>query len=116
MKKIKESKERSWYLVDEWVTKSGLKAQVNKCEWNADLKNLGPSLHDFYTGYVQVPDGIVPNESNIEVHGGVTFSLGKLPDADGMWIGFDMAHFGDENMQDIEYAKRECEKLASQIK
>jgi hypothetical protein len=116
MKKIKEGKERDWYLVDEWKTASGLTARVLRCIWRDDLKKLAPiGLHDFYTGYIQVPAEVTPDENKLDVHGGVTFSLGKLDGCEGEWIGFDTAHYGDEDMQSVEYVKEECEKLAAQV-
>lgn len=71
--------------------------------------------------------------NKLRVHGGVTFDGGirrggggKLR---GRWIGFDCAHFGDlvpkllkyglsdDNIyRDIGFVKRECERLAVQIK
>lgn len=76
-------------------------------------------------GYVRVPDdhplhGLDYDElDDIDVHGGVSF-------ADGDWIGFDTAHFGDywpgmpEFMQDghhwtKEEAVAETLRLADQI-
>lgn len=125
MKEILKTKERTWYLVDEWTTKAGLLARIHKCEWDKEMiadmeKHVGHKsvLHDFHTGYVQVPEGVTPDENKLDVHGGVTFSLAELGmlDLKGKWIGFDMAHFGDEDIQGASaYAKEECEKLAEQI-
>lgn len=124
MKKLlKETSERSWYTVKEWTTKAGLEARIQKCEWSAKVKELAPSLHDFYTGYVQVPEGFKLRDSELEqkleVHGGMTF-FGDHPEYTGVkgeWAGFDMAHIGDENIPNPEeYAEKECEQLANQIK
>ena len=122
MKKIAENKEQNWFLVEEWETKSGQKAMVLKCEWRLMKemeKLLGhpPHLHDFFTGYVQLPEGkklSKKQQDKINVHGGVTF-YGEKTDFPGTWVGFDMAHYGDENMQSLEYAKKECENLAWQL-
>lgn len=111
-KLLKEDRERNWFLVEEWTTKAGLPAQIRQCVW----KSTG-LLHPHYTGYVQVPEDRKVDEEKIDVHGGVTFSLGKLPLSEdkGKWIGFDMAHYGDEYKQDIAYAKGECERMAEQV-
>ncbi len=117
MKKIKrDGTERDWYLVKEWVTKAGILARIHQGVWSDKVKKIAPSLHDYFTGYVQVPIGQVINEDIIDVHGGVTFSKGELIGARGEWVGFDMGHACDENLQNIEYAEQECEKLAEQIK
>ena len=116
MKLIAEGRERDWYLADEWTTKSGLKAVVRFCKWKKSVKDISSFVHDYYTGYVQVPEGVEPNENGIDVYGGVTFSKGKIEGFDGEWIGFDMDHLGDESTQSQEYAKEQCEKLAEQVK
>ncbi len=112
IKLLHEGRERNWYLVEEWTTKFGLPAQVRQCVWKSTAL-----LHPHYTGYVKVPEGKKVDEENIEVHGGVTFPSGKLPldETEGNWIGFDMGHAGDEHIQDLSYAKNECEKMADQI-
>lgn len=122
MKLLKQDKERAWYLVKEWRTRAGLLARVHQCKWGELVHNTAPSLHDFYTGYVQVPEGmeLKDTENTLEAHGGITFGYptpSKLPieGADGLWVGFDMAHLGDETNQDLAYAVEECEKLAEQI-
>jgi len=116
-KEIKKDNERTWYLIKEWQTRAGLKARVHQCVWADLLKGLAPTaLHDFYTGYVDVTGKTGFNEDELEVHGGVTFRRGELMDLEGEWVGFDMAHFGDEGVQSLIYAVEECEKLAEQIK
>lgn len=116
MKEIKTDKERTWYLVKEWETKSGFKARVQFCKWSDLVRVHGLSIHDFYTGYVQIPDGITLNENKIDVHGGLTFSPGELIGASGKWIGFDLAHLGDEDiLNGEEFAIEQCELLASQL-
>lgn len=114
---LKEGRERNWYLVQEWETRNGLKARVQQCVWNAEVQKLAPiGLHNFFCGYVQVPEGKkVTNVHDIEVHGGITFEQGTLVEDDSQWIGFDMAHIGDENNQDLAYAVEECEKVAEQM-
>lgn len=124
MKKIlRETKERTWYVVKEWTTKAGLPARIQKCEWNARVKAYAPSLHDFCTGYVRLPDGFKvlysELEQKLEVHGGMTFcgELAEETGESGTWAGFDMAHIGDETIPNPEeYAEKECEQLANQIK
>lgn len=106
------TRERIWYLVKEFTTKNGKKARIQKCVWNDEVKKLAPSLHDFYTGYVQVENSDEKKEREVEVHGGVTFS-GELPETEGYWVGFDMNHYGDENLQSEEYAEEQCEKLST---
>lgn len=107
--------------MDEWVTASGLKARICQCVWSDEVKGIASSLHDFFTGYVQTPDAVQISDSeqdSFDVHGGVTFTQGKLPDVEeGEWIGFDMHHVGDDEIKDQEsYARAQCEKLAEQIK
>lgn len=116
MKLLQEGRERKWYLVKEFETKAGLQARIHQCVWNDEVKAIGPSLHDFYTGYVRKADGDTTRYENadIEVHGGVTME-GSLPGVEGEWVGFDMAHLGDENKQSVEYAESECESLAGQM-
>lgn len=115
MEEIKKDGERTWYLVKEWTTKAGNKARIHKCEWSPLIQKTAPSLHNFYCGYVQVPADAKIDEEKIGVHGGITFSKGKLLEENGEWVGFDMAHLGDENVQDLDYAVAECEKLAAQV-
>lgn len=114
MKLIKESKERSWYLVKEWVTESGLKARVCQCVWNDEVQKI-TSLDDHFTGYVKVPEGLDFEVKDIDVHGGVTFD-NTIDGEEGRWIGFDYAHYGDEGGGSLEEAERECELLATQLK
>jgi hypothetical protein len=117
MELIIEGKERSIYLVKEWTTQNGHNARVQKCVWSALVKNLAPSLDDFYTGYVlkNPTDTKTYYDSDVDVHGGVTFG-GELPEVEGIWVGFDMAHINDENIPDPEkYCEEECEKLANQM-
>lgn len=118
MKLIQKNEESTWYLVEEWETESGLKARIHQCVWSDKVKRIATKLHDHYTAYVQVPDGIIPpSENSLDVHGGATFYMKPLPTTEGLWIGFDMAHLGDEMIKNgLEYAKEECEKLAKQIK
>lgn len=105
-----------------------------------------------YAGYVGVPtthplDGrhyLISDMSNIEVHGGITFS-GRTEDkeSDLYWFGFDCAHYNDyipyseevrqlfgngldgllnrrpteeQPYRNFEFVKNECEKLADQLK
>lgn len=115
LKNISAQNERDWYLVDEWKTSSGLTARIHQCVWHDNVKKISSSLHDFYTGYVQVPEGVKVDADKIDVHGGITFDQKPLKSVEGTWVGFDLAHYGDEDKQDLEYVKGECEKLASQI-
>ena len=115
---LKESDERTWYLVKEWTTEAGLKARIHQCVWKDQVKAIASSLHDFYCGYVQKRDDDTKRyyDNDIDVHGGVTHegdftALGLT----GTWVGYDMAHLGDENRQNIEYATKECERLAKQM-
>lgn len=113
MKLIDSSRERDWYLVKEWVTKSGLTARIQQCKWK-----VLSSLHDHYTGYVLVPvsNSKVYYDTDTDVHGGVTHD-GEMKGVEGRWVGFDLAHLGDEDIKNpLEYTIAECEKLAKQIK
>jgi hypothetical protein len=121
MKLIATNRERTWYLVKEWVTAAGLKAHICQCVWSSKFKTIAPSLHDHYTGYVEVPAGDTHNyydDQIIQVHGGVTFCnqvMGPVCQP-GKYAGFDLAHLGDENIPNaLEYATTECERLAQQI-
>lgn len=122
MKEIHRNKEQTWYLVEEFTTKSSLLARVQKCVWSDEVKGIlgkNSMLKDFFTGYVKVPEGVLFSEKEMQsfdVHGGVTFPQKNLVGIEGSWIGFDMAHVGDENISGPEaYVKAECEKLAEQI-
>lgn len=119
MQLIKENKECNWYLVKDWTTKSGLRAQVLKRVWNDEVKNIASSLHDNCCGYVQYMKDDDFNYNDLDVHGGITFGPSQdhwNKDDTTTWIGFDMAHWGDENIADHEsYAEKECERLAEQL-
>lgn len=56
-------------------------------------------------------------ERMLDVHGGITFT-GQLIDnqfnPDDWWIGFDTAHYGDEDIPE-EYVISETEQLARQL-
>lgn len=117
MKLLKEGKERKWYLVKEWVTRAGLRARINQCVWNDEIKKIAPSMTDHYTGYVhkRLDDTKQYYDSDTDVHGGVTFE-DAIEGEEGIWVGFDMAHLWDEKIPDqLEYAEQECEKLAKQM-
>jgi len=119
---IQINHERTIYLVEEWTTTGGLVARVHYMIWNEGVKALAPSLFDYYTGYVRLPDGETLDkeaEENLQVRGGVTFT-GDFPaelKIDGNWVGFDMNHaFDSAEGQSVELAKAECEKLAEQLR
>jgi hypothetical protein len=94
----------------------------------------------FRCGYVRIPEGhpwfgmdcdsIHEKNCHVSVHGGLTFS-GTF--ADGHWVGFDCAHYGDKQdpslpfttemktfkegeIRSTEYVQRECENLCEQAK
>ncbi len=120
MKLIKHTEERDWFLVKEWTTAEGLKARVQKCVWDDKVKEITSALHDFCTGYVLVPKGVRISkklEHTFNVHGGITFNSTTLIGAEkGRWLGFDLAHYMDEDIKNHEeYASLECEVLAEQI-
>lgn len=122
MKAVIENREFKIFHVKEFMTRVGLKALILKREWSPSVKALAPSLHDYCTGYVQLPEGSKYPESEadkLDVHGGVTF-FGEHPDAVGVkgtWVGFDQGHAYDESIQNHEeYAEQECEKLARQLR
>lgn len=109
---IKAGEERDWWLIKEWTTKAGLRAQINQCEWK-----LTKLLPDHFTGYVLVPEDdktdYYTKYDLLDVHGGVTF-YGDLNNDGKTWVGFDTAHYGDDNVK-LSYVVRECEKLAEQL-
>jgi hypothetical protein len=118
MQEVYKDRERTWFLVKEWETESGLMARIYRCVWSQLVTDVAPSLHPFYTGYVRLPEGDnrkYYDSDLVEVHGGITFS-GKRPlgAESGTWTGFDLNHFGDEK-RDEAYAAAECESLAKQI-
>lgn len=110
-----------------------------ECVIRRDLHATGAWL-----GYVKVPSTHLlfrePFNSDgtqfLFVHGGLTYSShGEEPllpfDEEGWWFGFDCAHAGDllplssfipdqlgdlGTYKDINFVKKECEKLASQLK
>lgn len=118
MQLLKEGRERKWYLVKEWVTKVGLNARIQQCVWSDEVKAIGTSLHDHYCGYVEKrsDDTKTYYDSDTDVHGGVTHE-GNMLEGKENWVGFDMAHLGDEDIKNpLEYCIEECEKLAKQMK
>lgn len=118
IKLLKDDFERSWYLIKEFKTKSGLLARIHQCVWKQSVVMFS-RIQPHYTGYVQVPKGFkMEDTQELEVHGGVTFGYphpSRLLKSKGLWVGFDMAHYGDENRQDLGYVIKQCEKLAKQI-
>lgn len=117
LKVLQETSERTWFVIKVWTTRAGLEARVHQCVWNERVTKVAASLHPFYCGYVLVPNLTVFVLEEIEVHGGVTFgpkSLGFDIEGD-TWVGFDMAHAGDEGLQSVTYAMEQCELLAQQL-
>lgn len=102
------------------------------------LLNRGPQ--GAWCGYVAVPPGhpaaVTDYDSDIEVHvhGGLTYGGGPPGSGDPpvgkepLWLGFDCNHSGDvaprnirtdfrnEMYRTMEYAKRETESLAEQLR
>ncbi len=116
MELLKETNSGKWYLVKKFTTRAGLEARIQQMVWNRELMP-DLSLHDHYTGYVRVPEGDtkVYYDSELEVHGGITYE-NEINGEEGRWVGFDMAHLGDEHIpRPLEYAENECEKLAEKI-
>lgn len=111
--------ESTWYMIKQWRTKAGFMARIHKCVWSYRIKSQGGSIFDHYCGYVMkdnLDDSDYSNDPNIDVHGGVTLE-GTIEGVDGKWVGFDMAHLGDENIKEpVQFAEEECEKLAFQMK
>lgn len=88
-------------------------------------------------GYVSVPEGHNCfgkgyDDVHVNVHGGLTYSQ-DMGVKGRWWLGFDCVHLGDMNPRDIivydgpkwreddtyrtkNYVKKECEKLAKQLK
>jgi hypothetical protein len=95
-----------------------------------------------WCGYVAIPTshpyhGVNYNDIDLDVHGGLTYSRKCQGDAitgvcheskdedDVWWLGFDCAHGNDiaplvscwfGEYCDLEYVKKECTKLAKQLK
>lgn len=121
MKILIDNREFQMVVVKEFMTPVGFKARIHKRIWKDEVKKLAPSLHDYCTGYVRLPEG-TPKRDNwadvLEVHGGVTFE-GKHPDVTGIegeWIGFDLGHaWDDQIVNQEEYAEGECKRLALQL-
>lgn len=91
-------------LLKEWETEAGLTARV----YRVQMASL-----EWCCGYVRKDEPV--DENSIRVHGGITFS-GTLEGTDGNWIGFDLMHFGDDEIPNhSEYAEKECESLAKQL-
>ena len=112
-----------------WVSECGLNCQIRR----------GPSGH--LCGYVALPkgsphyqveyDSIKVNDEYVEVHGGLTYSSianEHIGTGDDWMVGFDCAHLGDlapmhisefndgdSVYRDMDYVKRECERLADQL-
>lgn len=113
--------ERTFYLVGEFSA-HGLTCRVHQGVPSEEVKKIAPSVHDWYMGYVRIPEGDETNYSNsddIEVHGGVTFEGGftQVFGIEGKWVGFDMAHWGDEKIPNPkDYAIEQTIKLAMQVR
>lgn len=86
-----------------------------------------------WCGYVMIPRDHplyenVDEAQSLEVHGGVTYTGEGIRDTEGWLIGFDCGHCCDivpflempfehtAEYRDLNYAKRETENLAKQIK
>lgn len=54
-------------------------------------------------GYVEVPKGLVVDDEDVDVHGGITYRTGQI-------IGFDTSHAGDycPEIMDIQVAQGLC--------
>ncbi len=115
---MQSDRSRTIYLIKRFTTKNGKKAMVVQNVWNREMLGGLSSLHDHYMGYVMIEKGedySYYHDTSIQVHGGVTFQ-GKLPKTNGEWVGFDMAHVGDENIPNpLEYAVEQCEYLSEQL-
>jgi len=116
MKKLlKTDRERNIYLVKEFTTENGKRAIVLEFEWTHPIV----TLPNHFCGYVEKSkddNTKYYDNPDIEVHGGVTFES-ELPELEGQFVGFDMAHLFDEKIENpLEYATIECEKLSKQMK
>jgi len=66
-------------------------------------------LSNWGCGYCRLPPGCnYVGEGSVDVHGGITF------DRDGV-VGFDTAHFDDNDKWDLEKTRAETERLAEQL-
>ena len=115
--------DKTQILEKEWKTEAGLEAAVV----------IHPAGHR--CGYVRMPaehpyHGLGYDEMSICVHGGVTYSEEH---DDGMWIGFDCAHYEDAPdpkfvnedfkmvfykggvVRTLEFCVEECESIAKQL-
>jgi len=116
MKKLlRKDRERNIYLVKEFTTENGKKAFVTETEWAHPII----TLPNHFCGYVEKSKDDTKkyyDDNEINVHGGVTFE-GELLDTKDIFVGFDMAHLGDNDIGNpLEYAVSECESLAKQMK
>lgn len=113
MKKLREGKERDIYLIKEWETNAGLKAFIVQFVWK--IPNTHLNNHNYYCGYVEkrLDDSKTYYDTDTDIHRGITFEGFIKELSEKELVGFDMAHYGDENISSpVKYAEKECEKLA----
>lgn len=107
-------------IVKAWKTVAGLNAYVV-------LVNNG----SHHCGYVEAPEHMVGKpyeniESDIDVHGGVTYAgTAYFKDNPDVWVfGYDCAHAGDKTAysnylndvwRDVDYCTEQCELMAKQL-
>lgn len=84
------------------------------------IKDMNPSMNQkWLNGYLTLPSGHVLegkryDDTNISVHGGITFS-DKMEGLDGWTIGFDTNHFHDNiEICNEDYVWREIESMYEQ--
>jgi hypothetical protein len=108
-----------------WITKAGLPAFVLYRESMICKKYENIDLGNYRCGYVSVPENHVFYgkdysflDSDIDVHGGLTFSdfLSLEGKKDNYCFGYDTHHsFDYQIVRSLEYCVEECEKLADQL-
>lgn len=100
----------------------------------ANMRDEMRNMYRWFGGYVSIPElsklyGMDVDDvydenhiaSNLDVHGGITFTgkvknLDKSYEGNEFFIGFDCNHYGDNpNVQNEEFALLECKKLVNQI-
>ena len=112
---VVQETERMFYpesAVEAWIFE-GIPCFIRKIEFYTGI------VHH-YAGYAVI---IGMKETNyfgmdIHVHGGVTYAE-KMENVDAVVIGFDCAHWGDDNSaqtRDIAWLKKETETMAIQAK
>lgn len=108
---------KEYTIESDWTTKAGLRAVVLRAEVGHRCGYVGITTeHNLYgVNHSEI-------ESDIDVHGGVTYSGDDASypvESNLHWFGFDTAHAGDDPAiggQPLGYCVEQCEILATQLK